>query len=244
MFHLFAGIFLIIVGGDQFVLAAGEKLHEVAQKLPGFRQAAEMFELQQGQVAAQQNPVVDLVDGLQFRIDFLQQGVAERVKRAERDRLGAFDFRFAAIARRRDHAMLHFRRGLVGKRQPQDFLARQTGLRIEQVANAFGDDARFSRARAGHHHQWALAVIHGGALFRIELNSRRWFAGMFEQVGHFRYSRITTVAQAWSGMWKARQLAGEAGPEGDSMLWHVIRIIRRMECGEFLVVMICVIRVY
>jgi hypothetical protein len=56
-------------------------------------------------------------NGRQARIEFLQQRVAEGVKRAERNRLGAFRVRFSAIARRRDHAVFHFRRSLVGKRQ-------------------------------------------------------------------------------------------------------------------------------
>ena len=93
---------------------------------------------------------------------------------------GAFGIRFAAIARRRHHAMLHFRRRFVGERQPQDFLAGKFRLRVEQIADALGDDARLSRARAGHHHQRPFAMMHGGALFRIQLNSRSRSAGMFK----------------------------------------------------------------
>ncbi len=148
-----------------------------------------VLQLQQRQVAAQQNPVVDFVDGLEVRIEFLQQRVAERVKRAERDRLGAFRFRFSALARRRDHAVLHFRGGLVGERQAQDFLAGEFRLRIQQIADALGDDASFARARAGHHHQRPFAVMHGGALLGIELNARRRGAGMFKQVGHLESSQ-------------------------------------------------------
>ncbi len=100
--------------------------------------------------------MVDLVDGLEFGIDFLQQRVAKRMKSAESDAFGAFRIGLAAFARRRDHAMLHFRRRFVRERQPQDFLARKFRLRFEQIADALGDDARLSRARAGHHHQRAL----------------------------------------------------------------------------------------
>ena len=74
--------------------------------------------------------------------------------------------------------MLHFRRGLVGKCQAQDFLAGQFRLGFEQIANALGDDARLARARAGHHHQRAFAVLHRSALLGVELNSRRRRAGM------------------------------------------------------------------
>ena len=155
-----------------------------------------MLQLQQRQVAAKQNPVVDLVDGLEVRIDFLQQRVAEGVKRAERDGLGALRLRFSAIARRRDHAVLHFRGGLVGERQAQDFLAREFRLGIEQVADALGDDASLARARAGHHDERTFAVMHGGALLGIELNARRRGAGMFKQVGHLESSQPTTVAHA------------------------------------------------
>ena len=81
------------------------------------------------------------------------------MKRAERDGLGARQFRFTAIARGGDHAVLHFRRGLVGKRQAQDFLARQFRLGLQQVANALGNNARFARARSGHHHERAFPVL-------------------------------------------------------------------------------------
>ena len=128
--------------------------------------------------------MVDLVDGLEFGIDFLQQRVAKRMKSAESDAFGAFRIGLAAFARRRDHAMLHFRRRFVRERQPQDFLARKFRLRFEQIADALGDDARLSRARAGHHHQRPFAMVHGGALFRIQLNSRGRSAGVFKQFSH------------------------------------------------------------
>ena len=106
------------------------------------------------------------------------------MKRAERYRLGALRFRFSAVARRRDHAVFHFRGGLVGERQAQDFLAREFRLGIEQIADALGDDASLARARAGHHDERAFAVMRGGALLGIELNARRRGAGMFKKVGH------------------------------------------------------------
>ena len=104
--------------------------------------------------------------------------------------------RLSALARRRDHAVFHFRGGLVGERQAQDFLAREFRLGIEQIADALGDDASLARARAGHHDERTLAVMHGGALLRIELNAWRRCAGMFKQVGHLASSQPTTVAQA------------------------------------------------
>ena len=97
---------------------------------------------------------------------------------------------------RRDHAMFHFRRGLVGKRQAQDFRAGKLRLCVEQIADALGDDARLSRARAGHHHQRTLAVMHGGALLRIELNSRRGSAGVFKKISHV--GSLSTLAYAAS----------------------------------------------
>ncbi len=118
------------------------------------------------------------------------------MERAERDGLGALHFRFSAIARRRDHAVLHFRRGFVGKRQAQDFLAGKFRLGIEQIADALGDDAGLARARAGHDDQRAVAVLRRGALLGIELNARRRGAGMFKQVSHLESLQATTVAQA------------------------------------------------
>src|SRR5258708_24421888 len=91
--------------------------------------------------------------------------------------------------------MLHFRGGLVGKRQSQDFLAREFRLSIEQIADALGDDASLARARASHHDERSLAVLCRGALFRIELNARSRGAGMFKQVSHFKSFQAATVAQ-------------------------------------------------
>ncbi len=183
-FRLLVGIALVIVRGNQFVLAAREKIHEVAQELSGLGEAPEVVELEQGQVAAQQDPVVHFVDGLEFGIDFLQQGVAKGVKGAERHGFGAFSVRFTAVAGGGHHAMLHLRGRFVREGQAQDFLAGELRLGVEQVTDALGDDARFPRARAGHHHQRALAVMHGGALFRIQLDARGWSAGMFKEIGH------------------------------------------------------------
>ncbi len=67
--------------------------------------------------------------------------------------------------------MLHFRGGLVGKCQAQDFLAGEFRLGLEKVADALGDDASLARAGAGHHDQRSLAVLRRGALFGIELNA-------------------------------------------------------------------------
>ena len=80
-FRLLVRIPLVIIRRDQFILAAREKIHEVAQELSRLGQPPEVFELQQRQVAPQQDPVVDLIDGFEFRIDFLQQRVAERSER-------------------------------------------------------------------------------------------------------------------------------------------------------------------
>jgi len=89
--------------------------------LSGLGQTAKSFELKQRQIAPQKNPVVDGVNGLEVRIDFLKQRVAKGVERAKGDRLSSFGFRFAAIARRGNHTMLHFRRSFVGERKAEDF---------------------------------------------------------------------------------------------------------------------------
>ena len=51
-FRLLVRIALVVVRRDQFILTAREKIHEVAEKLPWFREPPEVFELQQRQVAA------------------------------------------------------------------------------------------------------------------------------------------------------------------------------------------------
>src|SRR5258707_7728097 len=198
-FRLLRGIVLVIIRSDQLILAAGEKIHEIAEKLSGLRQAPVVLQLKERQVAAKQNPVVDFIDGLKIRIEFLQQRVAEGVKRAKRDRLGASRVQYSAVARRRDHAVLHFRGGLIGKRQAQNFLAREFRLGIEQIADALCDDASLARDRAGYHNERSLAVMRRSALLRIELNSRRRVTGTFKQVGHIELFQPTTVAHVKRG---------------------------------------------
>ena len=158
-----------------------------------------MFQLKERQVAPEQNPVVDFIDGLEVRIDFLQKGVAERVEGTESNSLCALRFRFPAIASRRHYAVLHFRGGFVSECQAQNFPAGEFRLRFKQIADALGDHASLARARAGHHDKRSLAVLCRGALLGIELNARRRGPGMFKQVGHLGSSQATTVAHRVRG---------------------------------------------
>src|SRR5580704_836522 len=199
IFRYLRGIALVVVWRDQFILAAREKLHEVAQKLSGLGQAPVVLQLQKRQIAPEQYPVVDFVDGLEVRVEFMQQGIAERMKCAQRDRHGALRFRFPAAAGRRNYAVFHFRSGLVCERQAQDFLAREFRLGIEQIADALGDDASFPCARAGHYHERSFAMMHGGALLGIKLNSRCRGPGKFKKVSHLESSQPTTVAHERCG---------------------------------------------
>ncbi len=175
---------MVIVRRDEFVLATREKFHEVAEKLSRLGEAPELVELQKRKIAAKQDPMVDLVDRFKIRIYFLQQRVAKRMECAERDCFGPLDSGFAALAGRGYHAMFHFRGGLVGERQAKDFRSGQFRLSFEQIADALGNDARLSRACAGHNNQRSCTMMCRCALLRIKLNPRSGSAGVVKQVGH------------------------------------------------------------
>src|SRR5712672_1919084 len=107
---------LIIVRRDQLILATREKLHEIVQELPGLGQAAVTIELQPRKIAAQQNPMIELVQHAALRAGIFQEPVAEGVKRFQGDVFGALADRFY-------DARLHLSGGFVGEGQTQNALA-------------------------------------------------------------------------------------------------------------------------
>ena len=86
----FVDVRLVVIGGNQFILAARKELSKIVEELAGLRQASEVFQVELGHVTAQQDPVVDVFEHFQIRIrdaqDFFQ---AEIVKSAEPDAFGA-----------------------------------------------------------------------------------------------------------------------------------------------------------
>jgi hypothetical protein len=64
--------------------------------------------------------------------------------------------------------VLHFAGGFVREGQPKDVLARKAWIGLEEIANAFGDDARFTCAGAGHDQARAVAMFDRGPLFIIQ----------------------------------------------------------------------------
>jgi len=138
------GIAFVILRRDQLILAAREKLHEIAQELTRLGKAAITIERQNGEIAAQENPVVDVVQSLQFGIALDQQSVAEGVE-------GSHEYGAAALAGGACDAMFHLARRSVGERQRQDGFTGQIGIGIQEMADSLGDDAGLARARAGDH---------------------------------------------------------------------------------------------
>ncbi len=121
--------------------------------------------------------MVHIVQDLHGGVRFGQQGAAEGVKSAEPDI-------FAAFAHGAHHAVLHHRRGLVGEGQPQQALAGERRVGLQQVADALGDDARLACARARHHQQRTFAVAHCGALLRVQQVVRVGRARYFQEFRH------------------------------------------------------------
>src|SRR5262249_10545399 len=88
---------LVIVTRNQLILAAGEKFHEMVEELTRLGQATITIELQSREVAAQENPMIDLIEHAAFEVSIFQEGVAESVKGFQRDV-------FAALANAADDA--------------------------------------------------------------------------------------------------------------------------------------------
>ena len=161
------GVALVIVTGDKFVLAAGEKLHEIGEKLAGLGEAAEFFQLEPYHVAAQQDPVIDFVEHDELRIDFLQQRFAERVEGDQRHV-------FAALAGGLHDPRLHFAGGFFRVGESENVFAGKRWIDGQQVADALDDHACFACAGAGDDQQRTFAVDNGTALRFVQLERVVW----------------------------------------------------------------------
>jgi hypothetical protein len=84
--------------------------------LPGLGQATVAVELQPRKIAAQQNPMIELVQHAALRVGIFQEPIAESVKCFQRDI-------FRALADRFHYARFHLPGGFVGEGQAQNALA-------------------------------------------------------------------------------------------------------------------------
>src|SRR3984957_18611997 len=83
-------VFLIIIGSDQFILAAREKGDEVADEFAGILQAAKKFQVKFADITAQQNFVVDIFERLHIGIGCAQDLIQTKLgKGAEPNAFGA-----------------------------------------------------------------------------------------------------------------------------------------------------------
>ena len=107
---------LIVFAGNQFVLAARKKFHEIVQELPGIGQPPVFLQPQPFQISPQQNPVIELVQHHALWVGFRQQRLAEGMKCRQRHR-------FAAFSGGVHHPGSHFARGLLRERQAKNIFA-------------------------------------------------------------------------------------------------------------------------
>ena len=172
----FVGEGLEVVAGNEFVLAAREKFEEVAEELAGLGESAEFFEFEARHVAAQENPVIDVFEdgvlGAVFAEDFFAEGVESEDLHVA-----------AAFAAGFDDAGLHFAGGFFCVGEGEDIFAAERGVGIEEMADAFGDDAGLAGAGAGDDEQRAGAVGDGAALGVVELESAGFERGDVEKRG-------------------------------------------------------------
>ena len=192
-------VFLIIVGGDQLILAAREKSDEVADEFAGILQAAKKFQVEFADIAAEQNFVVDIVERLDVGIGGAQNLFETKgVEGAEPDAFGALADGF-------HHAVLHLVRGFVGEGQAENIFAGEVRVGSEKIADAFDDDAGLASAGAGDDEKGTVAVFNGALLGRVEAGGGgRFFLGAHGSAGILRYViRFTggeneaNIAEGW-----------------------------------------------
>ena len=87
--------------------------------------------------------MIHLIQHAALRIGVFQQRFAKGMKGLEGDVLGAF-------SDRSHDTRFHFAGGFIRECQAENVFARQARIRLQQVPNSLGDDARLSRARAGY----------------------------------------------------------------------------------------------
>jgi hypothetical protein len=75
------GVTLVVLPGDEFILATGEKFDEIVEELAGVGKTAVLFEFQALQIAPEKDPVVDFIEHDTLGLDFGQEGFAEGVER-------------------------------------------------------------------------------------------------------------------------------------------------------------------
>jgi hypothetical protein len=103
-------------------------------ELPGFSETSIPLEPQTGHVAAQENPVIDVVEYGIGNLDFFEDGLAERMKGSQRDVA-------AALACGSDDARIHFAGGFAREGEPEDVFTAQRWIGLQQVADALSNDA-------------------------------------------------------------------------------------------------------
>ncbi len=108
--------------------------------------------------------MIHLVDHEPLGRGFFQQAFAKGVKRREHHG-------FSAVAHHSNDARFHLASGFVRERQPEDVFAGKIRVRFEQVPDAFGDDARFSRPRPRDDQQRPFAVLDRAALRVVQLRA-------------------------------------------------------------------------
>ena len=172
----FVSVGLEIVAGDEFVLAAGEKFEEVAEELAGLGEAAKFFELEARHVAAEENPVIDVFEDGVLGAIFFEDFFAESMEGEDFDVAAAFAAGF-------DDARLHFAGSFFCVGEGEDIFAAESGVGVEEVADAFGDDAGFAGAGAGDDKERPVAVSDGAALGVVELEVAGFERGDVEKRG-------------------------------------------------------------
>ena len=158
-------VVLVIVRRNQLVLASRKKCLKILQEFRRLRQPLEQHQPQIRNIPPQQNPVIDIIERLNFRIrrlqDFLQ---AKRVKRRQPHALGP-------LASRLHHAVLHLSSSLVGEGKPQNIFTAERRIRIQQRPNPLGNHPRLAGPGPGNNQQRPGPMLDSLSLFRIQRKS-------------------------------------------------------------------------
>ena len=121
--------------------------------------------------------MVELIQHHALRVSLRQQRLAKGMKCRQRHG-------FAAFTRGLHHAGFHFAGGLFREGQPEDVFAGEVFIRLQEVPDAFSNDARFSGSCAGNHQQRTFAVRDRAPLCLIQFQAALLQRLHIEQHGH------------------------------------------------------------
>ena len=144
----------VLLGGDQFVVAAAHEIQQVVQELGNISRANVVFEVQFADAAAQVNPQILVVEDTEIFVDALEHVETIVVEGGGVHLLAAQQFA---------KAVAHFIGCISRIGEGQDLVGVSVSL-ADQALNALSQDGSLASASARDHQHGSMDVLDGFAL--------------------------------------------------------------------------------